>query len=182
MLQGGGRRVRRGRLSGARHGHLRPGPPAPSSSEAEIGESRTLASLIWRLDHRQLNLSEQTAVILDEVGMTDDVDLVRLAAHVEAAGAKLILVGDHHQIGSVGPGGALGALVARHPNAVHHLMENRRQHDPEERQALAALRDGEVAEAISFYVEHDRIHAKAIRGRRLAGGSGRLERRCRSRA
>jgi hypothetical protein len=129
------------------------------SSEADIGESRTLASLIWRLDHHQLAITERTVVILDEVGMTDDVDLVRLAAHVEAAGAKLILLGDHRQIGPVGPGGALGALVSRHPSAVHHLMENRRQHDPEEREALAALRDGEVAEAISFYVGRDRIHA-----------------------
>lgn len=133
------------------------------SSAAEIGESRTLASLIWWLDHHQLSLSERTVVILDEVGMSDDVDLVRLAAHVEAAGAKLILLGDHRQIGPVGPGGALGALISRHQAAVHHLMENRRQHDPEERQALAALRAGEVAEAISFYVRHDRIHAKAAR-------------------
>ena len=133
------------------------------AEEAEIGQSRTLASLIWRLDHRQLNLSEQTVVILDEVGMTDDLDLVRLAAHVEAAGAKLILVGDHRQLGAVGPGGALGALVARHPNAVHHLNENRRQHDPAERTALAALRHGEVTEAISFYLGQDRIHAKPER-------------------
>jgi hypothetical protein len=58
------------------------------STEAEIGESRTLASLIWRLDHHQLTLTDQSAVILDEVGMTDDVDLVLLTAHVEAAGAK----------------------------------------------------------------------------------------------
>ncbi len=104
------------------------------SSEADIGQSRTLASLIWRLDHHQLSLTERTAVILDEVGMTDDVDLVRL-----------------------------GALVSRHPSAVHHLVENRRQHDPEEREALAALRDGEVAEAISFYLGHDHIHVKADR-------------------
>jgi hypothetical protein len=137
------------------------------SAAAEIGESRTLASLIWRLDHHQLSLSERTAVILDEVGMTDDVDLVRLAAQVETARAKLILLGDHRQIGPVGPGGALGALVSRHPAAVHHLMENRRQHDPEERRALAALRDGEVAEAISFYAGHDRIHAEADRGQAL---------------
>ena len=133
------------------------------SNAAEIGESRTLASLIWRLDHQQLSLNERTVVILDEVGMTDDVDLVRLGAHVEAAGAKLILLGDQRQIGPVGPGGALGALVSRHPAAVHHLMENRRQHDSAERRALAALRDGEVADAISFYVGHDRIHAKADR-------------------
>jgi len=129
------------------------------SNQAEIGESRTLASLLWRLDHHQLTLGERTAVILDEVGMTDDVDLVRLAAHVETAGAKLILLGDDRQIGPVGP----GALVSRHQAAVHHLVENRRQHDPEERKALAALRDGEVGEAISFYLGDDRIHATADR-------------------
>jgi hypothetical protein len=58
----------------------------------------------------------------------------------------LVLTGDHHQFGPVGPGGALGALVARHPGAVHYLNQNRRQHDPEERRALEALRDGDVAE------------------------------------
>jgi conjugative relaxase-like TrwC/TraI family protein len=133
------------------------------STEAEIGESRTLASLIWRLDHHQLTLTDQSAVILDEVGMTDDVDLVRLSAHVEAAGAKLICVGDHLQLGPVGPGGALGALVARHPGAVHHLSENRRQHAPGEREALAALRDGDVGEAVSFYLGQERIHAEPSR-------------------
>jgi conjugative relaxase-like TrwC/TraI family protein len=131
--------------------------------EAEIGASRTLASLLWRLDHRQLSVSDKTVVVCDEVGMTDDVDLVRLGAYVEEAWAKLILVGDHHQLGAVGSGGALGALVCRHPEAVHHLRENRRQYDPDEREALAALRDGEVAGAISFYLEHDRIHVKTDR-------------------
>ena len=101
-------------------------------TEAGIAESRTLASLIWRLDHGQLALTRRRWSVLDEVGMTDDVDLVRLNAYVEAAGAKLVLTGDHHQFGPVGPGGALGALVARHPGAVHYLAENRRQHDPEE--------------------------------------------------
>ena len=133
------------------------------SSEAEIGASRTLASLLWRLDHRQLSVSDKTLLICDEVGMTDDVDLVRLCAYVEEAGAKLILVGDHHQLGAVGPGGALGALVSRHPGAVHQLTENRRQHDPDERHALATLRDGEVSEAISFYLGHDRILVRADR-------------------
>jgi hypothetical protein len=139
------------------------------SNEADVAETRTLASLLWRLDHHQVNLTERSAVILDEVGMTDDLDLVRLAAHVEAAGAKLVILGDHHQIGSVGPGGALGALVSRHRDAVHHLKENRRQHDPEEREALAALREGEVSEAISFYLAHGRIHAEANRDEALQG-------------
>ncbi|MGA3221559.1 MAG: AAA family ATPase, partial [Acidimicrobiales bacterium] len=93
-------------------------------SEAGIAESRTLASLLWRLDHGRLAFNENTVVVLDEVGMTDDVDLVRLSAYVEAAGAKVVLTGDHHQLGPVGPGGALGALVARHPGAVSRITEN----------------------------------------------------------
>ena len=76
--------------------------------EAEIGQSRTLASLIWRLDHGQLALSEKTVVILDEVGMTDDADLARLAAYVELAGAKLVLTGDHRQLGRGRPGRRAG--------------------------------------------------------------------------
>ena len=119
--------------------------------EADVGESRTLASLLWRLDHDRLALDDRTVVILDEVGMTDDAHLVALTARIEAAGAKLVLVGDHHQLGAVGPGGALAALVRRHPDAVHQLVENRRQHDPGERRALAELRDGSVAEAVTWY-------------------------------
>ena len=90
-------------------------------------------------------------VILDEVGMTDDAHLVAVTARIEAAGAKLVLVGDHHQLGAVGPGGALAALVRRHPDIVHHLTENRRQHDPAERGVLAELRDGHVGHAVAWY-------------------------------
>jgi hypothetical protein len=119
--------------------------------EAEVSEARTLASLLWRLDHGQLALDDRTVVILDEAGMTEDAHLVALTARVEAASAKLVIVGDHHQLGAVAPGGALAALVRRHPAAAYHLVENRRQHDPEERHALAELRDGNTAEAIAWY-------------------------------
>jgi hypothetical protein len=40
--------------------------------EAELGESRTLASLLWRVNHDRLVLDERSVVILDEVGMTED--------------------------------------------------------------------------------------------------------------
>jgi conjugative relaxase-like TrwC/TraI family protein len=119
--------------------------------EAELGESRTLASLLWRLGHSLLVVDDRSVVILDEVGMTEDAHLVALTARVEAAGAKLVLVGDHHQLGSVGPGGALAALAGRHPDVVHRLTENRRQHDPAERDTLAQLRDGSVAKSVAWY-------------------------------
>ncbi len=69
----------------------------------------------------------------------------------------------------VGPGGALGALVARHPGAVHYLGENRRQGDPEEREALEALRDGDVGEAVDWYTAQGRVHAFDNRDDALQG-------------
>jgi AAA domain len=126
--------------------------------EADIGETSTLASMTWRLDRGQLTLDDRCLVVLDEAGMTDDIALARLSAHVEAARAKFVLVGDHRQLAAVGPGGALHALVTRHPDALHRLVENRRQQDPEERQILAELRDGDIGQAIAWYQQHDRIH------------------------
>jgi ATP-dependent exoDNAse (exonuclease V) alpha subunit len=131
--------------------------------DADLGDSRTLASLLWRLDHHRLVLDERSVVILDEVGMTEDAHLVALTARIEAAGAKLVLVGDHHQLGAVGPGGALAALVRRHPGVVHQLTENRRQEDPAERRALAQLRDGSVAQAVAWYSRQGRLHTGADR-------------------
>ena len=132
--------------------------------EAEIGESRTLASLVWRLDYGRLTLDDRSVVMLDEAGMTDDIDLARLAAYVEAGRGKLVLVGDHRQLAAVGPGGALQALTDRHPDAVHRLVDNRRQHDPEERRALAELRDGDVGAAVAWYQQRGRVHPISDRG------------------
>ncbi len=126
--------------------------------EADITDARTLASLQWRLDHDQIVLDDSSVVILDEAGMTEDAHLVALTARVEAAGAKLIVVGDPHQLGAVGPGGALAALVRRHPDAVHQLVENRRQADPGERQALSELRAGKTAAAVEWYRQQGRVH------------------------
>ena len=130
-------------------------------------ESRTMASLLWRLDHDRARLDERTVVICDEAGMADDPSVLRLLAAAEAAGAKVVLVGDHRQLGAVGPGGTLEALVARHPDAVHTLDENVRQADPAERAALVELRSGDVGAALAFYADHDRIRPAATRDETL---------------
>jgi len=134
---------------------------------AGIESSRTLSSLLWRLEHRSLELTEHSVVILDEAGMTSDPQLLNLLAHTEEAGAKVVLVGDYRQLGAVGPGGALEALVIRHGGVVHHLGDNVRQRDPAEREALAALRDGELSQAVAFYAQRDRILAAPTRAEAL---------------
>ena len=127
-------------------------------TEAGIDSSRTIASLRWALDHRRLALSARHVVILDEVGMTTDPDLLRVATACEAAGAKLVLVGDDRQLGAVGPGGGLGALLERHGGLAHVLDENVRQRDPNERAALAELRAGSIERAVEHYASSGRLH------------------------
>ena len=96
-------------------------PPPPGRRPAPWAERRSWASPArWPAccgasTTTGSTLDERTVVILDEVGMTEDAHLVALTARIEAAGAKLVLVGDHHQLGAVGPGGALAALVRPPP-------------------------------------------------------------------
>jgi hypothetical protein len=125
--------------------------------DADLAESRTVASLLWRLDHGTLHLSPRHVVVLDEAGMTDDGDMLHLLTACDLAKAKVILVGDHRQLGPVGPGGAFRALLNRHHGIVHVLAENVRQGDPHEREALRQLRGGNVADAVAWYAANDRI-------------------------
>jgi len=130
--------------------------------EARV-EARTFASMLWRLDRGQITLDDRTVVVVDEAGMADDANLARLVLAVERAGASLVLVGDHRQLSAVGPGGALAALIERHPDIVVTLAENARQHDPGEREALAMLRNGDPADAIAWYADQDRIQVAPTR-------------------
>jgi conjugative relaxase-like TrwC/TraI family protein len=135
--------------------------------EAGIGESATMASLLWRIDHQHVVLDERSVVILDEAGMADDPSVLRLLTAAEQAGSKVVMVGDHRQLGAVGPGGTLEGLVARYSNAVHVLDQNVRQVDRSERQALGELRAGKIETAVEWYCQNDRIRTAVDRDRAL---------------
>jgi conjugative relaxase-like TrwC/TraI family protein len=125
--------------------------------DAGIDRSSTLASLLWRLDHRQVALDRATVVILDEAGMTDDADLLHLLTRAADGGAKVVMVGDDRQLGAVGSGGGLGALIERHEPGVWVLDQNVRQVDRSERAALDELRAGVVDVAVDWMAAHDRV-------------------------
>jgi len=125
--------------------------------EAQLGVSRTLASLTWRLDHGRLSLSNRSVVVLDEAAMADDASMLHLLHGAAAARAKVVAVGDFRQLGAVGPGGGFESVVSRYGAAVHVLADNVRQHDVAERAALAALRDGDVASSVAWYADNGRI-------------------------
>ena len=130
--------------------------------------SGTVRSLLWRLDHGQVTLDERSVLVLDEASLIADVDLARLLLAVNSGGGKLVIVGDPRQLAPVGPGGALQALVERHPDIVTVLNQNLRQREPAERVALHHLRAGNVQAAVGFYAAHGRIRIAASRTETLA--------------
>jgi hypothetical protein len=136
--------------------------------EAGLTESRTLASLRWRIEHDRMHLTEGHILVLDEAGMAGDRDIAFLLDHARIRGAKVVMVGDDRQLGAVSVGGAMGALIERHGGIVHLLEQNVRQHHQGEREALADLRAGDVTRAVEFYLDQDRVTTERTRDEALA--------------
>ncbi|HVX17461.1 MAG TPA: MobF family relaxase [Acidimicrobiales bacterium] len=132
---------------------------ARAARQLETGsgiESTTVARLVIDLNapHHQV-LSTRTVLVIDEAAMVDSRTLHALFEHAQRGGAKVLLVGDHHQLPEIGAGGAFASLQAR-LGAVT-LNRNSRQSEPWERGALAELRHGAVASAIRAYRRHGRV-------------------------
>ena len=121
---------------------------ARAAVELETGAgitSTTVAQFLADCDSARGLLDDHHVVVVDEAAMVDTRRLERLVAHVRAAGATVVLVGDHHQLPAVEAGGGFAALVGR-LGAVE-LTENRRQHEAWERETLDRLRTGEGGRA-----------------------------------
>lgn len=121
---------------------------------ARIDPCHTVDRLL--LDLTRSRLEHGSTVILDEASMCGSRKLVRLLDHAAASRAKVILVGDTRQLSSVDAGGSFPGLVAR--LGAHRLLENRRQVEQWERDALRHLRDGRVRPAMTAYAAHRRLH------------------------
>ena len=138
---------------------------ARAAHELEAGSgiaSSTIHRLLADLDHPQHPpLPAGTVVVVDEAAMVGTRTLARLADHTARADAKLVLVGDHHQLAEIDAGGGFRALATRLPAI--ELTHNRRQHQPWERDALDQLRNGQPTDAVAAYLDHDRIHTADTR-------------------
>lgn len=123
-------------------------------------ESVTMARLFIDLEAGRTRLTRHHLVVVDEASLVGSRALDRLQRQVDRAQGKLVLVGDNRQLSSIDAGGALRALSRALGPDVTELTTNRRQaelHQEWERQALVALRNGEIAQAIAAYDAHDRI-------------------------
>jgi conjugative relaxase-like TrwC/TraI family protein len=133
-------------------------PSARARDELRLGARIDRCLTVDRLliDLERSSLAAGSVVILDEASMAGTRKLARLLEWAAAAGAKMVLVGDTKQLSSVDAGGGFRGLVAR--LGAHRLVENRRQVEQWEREALRSLRQGQVRPALTAYAAHGRLH------------------------
>jgi conjugative relaxase-like TrwC/TraI family protein len=117
----------------------------------------TCDRLLGDLDRGREQLDARTVLVIDEAGMLGSRKLTRLLEHARQAQAKVVLVGDDRQLASIDAGGGFRALRLR--LGASELVENRRQQQAWEREALDLVRSGLVEEAVAAYQAHDRVVA-----------------------
>jgi len=135
---------------------------ARTAADLEAGTGIPSSSLTQLLaDLREGGgLTSRHVIVVDEASMVGSRPLDQLRSYVDGAGAKLVLVGDNRQLSSIDAGGALRTLSNELGDQVVTLTTNRRQSAPDqqwEREALVALREGDVAPAVHAYAEHGRV-------------------------
>ncbi|HEY7951490.1 MAG TPA: MobF family relaxase [Solirubrobacteraceae bacterium] len=117
--------------------------------------TRTLDGLLADLQREEAGLPRGAVVIFDEAGMAATRTSARLLEEAQAAGVKVVAIGDPGQLASVQAGGWLAA-VGRELGAIR-LSEVMRQNDPAERRALAALHAGHPRRYLQWAMSEDCI-------------------------
>lgn len=136
------------------------GTKAAQELAASAGiDSRNIAKLCLDLERGREQLTNKTVLVIDEAGMTNSRDMVRLMRAADEAGAKVILVGDWKQLQPVGAGETFRA-VDKELGSVR-LETINRQSNEWERETVKQLSRGEAADALKTYAEEDRIHVDA---------------------
>jgi conjugative relaxase-like TrwC/TraI family protein len=120
-------------------------------------EVATCDRLLGDLDRGREQLDVRTVLVVDEAGMVGSRKLGRLLEHAQQAEAKVVLVGDDRQLAAIDAGGGFRALRLR--LGASELVENRRQHQAWEREALDLVRSGLVEEAVAAYQARERVVA-----------------------
>ncbi|MBE7373214.1 MobF family relaxase [Pseudomonas lopnurensis] len=131
--------------SGNRVIGLAPSGAAAAELENSAGiKSRTIHSLLMRLENDNEKFREKLrptdVIVCDEAGLADLRTLHKLAGYCDAAGAKLILVGDGRQLEAVGSASSLDMLTQE--VGCSELIEIARQKDPADRAISQAWFEG----------------------------------------
>lgn len=124
---------------------LAPSGAAAAELQNSAGiQARTIHSLLMRLENDNAQYREKLrandVIICDEAGLADLRTLHKLAGYCDAAGAKLVLVGDGRQLEAVGSASVLDMLTEEVGCA--ELIQIARQKDPKDRAISQAWFEG----------------------------------------
>ena len=127
---------------------------------AEAGiPTATVRSLLYQLERG--SQPRKTVIIVDEAAMVGSRQVAQLVEYAERDQAKLVLVGDRHQLHPIDGGAAFRALGDR--LGTLSLRQNVRQAGAWEREALYELRQGSVERAVNAYLEHQAVQTASMR-------------------
>lgn len=127
-------------------------------------KSFSAEKLLWDLDNGQTQLTNRHVVVFDEAGMAGTEIIHRLQGYTDDAGAKLVLMGDKHQLQPVSAGNPFDLLT--HEVGHMELTENRRQKHAEDRDTANMLYDNHSNlghELLSRLDDQKRIHRSEYR-------------------
>ena len=129
---------------------------AATGLEASSGiASRNLHSWEASWKHGHDLLAAGDVFVIDEAGMVGSLQLSRIVAAVEAAGAKLVLVGDARQLQPIEAGAAFRAITERTGSV--ELADVRRQREDWAKDATRAFGRGDAAIALTAYLDRGHV-------------------------
>ena len=156
--EGAGYRVRGAALSGIAAEGLEAGSRI---------ESRTLASLEFGWREGRDVLGRRDVLVVDEAGMVGSRQLERVLSAAQAAGAKVVLVGDPEQLQAIEAGAAFRAVSERVGSV--EITQVRRQREAWQREATRQLATGRTGEALGRYERAGMVQASETRAEAMAG-------------
>jgi conjugative relaxase-like TrwC/TraI family protein len=121
----------------------------------------TVAKALHLIEENKLHIDHSTVIVADEASMVGTQDLKTLLEVSTAARAKLVLVGDAHQLAPVKARGGMFELLCDELPWTQRLSEVWRLRDSDERHASLGLRSGRgnrLRKAVGWYRNHDRLH------------------------
>ena len=123
--------------------------------------SRTLASLEFAWKDGRDQLTSRDVLVVDEAGMIGSRQMERVLSAAQAAGAKVVLVGDPEQLQAIEAGAAFRALAERH--GARAITAVRRQRQDWQRDATRELATGRTAETLERYAAAGMVHGAGTR-------------------
>jgi conjugative relaxase-like TrwC/TraI family protein len=128
--------------------------------EAGIPVAENIAQFLGHLPgHREArgatSLGPGALIVLDEASTAAMPDLAAVLHHAARSGAKVVITGDHAQLGAVQAGGGMAMLARKLGYA--QLTEAVRFRNGWEGSASLAIRGGDVS-ALATYDQHGRLH------------------------